>query len=153
VQFEKYKRGIEKYWGVPADKNLVPKGMETTDNKQKRYRRELQSYGTPKGSVLELLYELAQITQNRQQEAWAKIAEEVGKRKHNNKRLSNKDIQLTIEHFRNNNGAESSGHHSGSEEEQYDPAQDADVFSLGTVWGTQKTLGRSHRKKTIMLRC
>jgi hypothetical protein len=101
AMFDEYKRGIELCWGVAADKDLVPDGMETTDNNQRRLRRELQSYGTPKDSVLELLHELAQTTQNRQEAAWVRITEEFRKRKGRNKVLSNKDIRLTIQYFKN----------------------------------------------------
>jgi hypothetical protein len=101
AMFDEYKHGIERCWGVAADKDLVPEGMQTTDNNQRRLRRELQSYGTPKGSVLELLHELAQVTENRQEAAWARITEEFRKRRGNNKRLSNNDVQLTIQYFKN----------------------------------------------------
>jgi hypothetical protein len=80
AMFDEYKRGIERCWGVAANKDLVPDGIEITDNSQRRLRRELQSYGTPKGSVLELLHELAQVTQNRQEAAWVRITEEFRKR-------------------------------------------------------------------------
>ncbi|KAG9187099.1 hypothetical protein G6011_04970 [Alternaria panax] len=104
-RFKKWNLWIQYYWNVTDCRALIPEDMlQRGANGKVAYNRELENYQTTrKGEILELLYELAQMTGLSQKDAaWAKIRDKWDERpwgKDGYKAITVSDVKYAIHYF------------------------------------------------------